>query len=108
MESGREECDWRQVVCLCDILSSGSGFICWSAGAAGRGCNAAPSQVCAEEGIQGLGLTMGGLLTHPWESVPKASRATVLRGSQCPRKVCGGFSSLTKTEVGDAAMEMGS
>lgn len=58
----------------------------------------APSQVCAEEEIQGLGLTIAGLLTHSWESVPKASTATVLRGRQCPRKVCGACSSLTKTE----------
>lgn len=46
-------------------------------------------------------------LLTPGNPFPKASRATVLRGSQCPQ-VYGGCSSLTKTEVGDAAMEMGS
>lgn len=63
--------------------------------------------VCTEEGIQVLALRTGGLLTHPWEYVPKASRATVLRGCQCPQNVCGGYSSQSKPEVGDAALEIG-
>lgn len=68
-----------------------------------------PNKVCVEEGIQVLGLNDGWSAHPPLGICPLGIEGHMLRGHQCPQKVCGGeCSSLAKTEEGDAAMERAS